>query len=221
MILPPVWLVKAINAFRTFLIQFNRKLFPGNVVLYEQFQNFWLLPSLYVAAKLDIATLLKDKPLSAQELSEQLNVDASNVSRILRALVSQGIFTQKRDGRFAINGMAKGLLNEPGSLRYMVLHHLGPVNWNLMSNLEYAVRTGNEAFTNKYGMETYEYLKEHPEEYALFDRSMSNLSELGLAPILQVYDFSKFALIADIGGGGRISTRKYPSAKPNMQGYSF
>jgi SAM-dependent methyltransferase len=70
-----------------------------------------------------------------------------------------------------------------------------------MSNLEYSVRSGNNAFTNKYGKDIYEFLKDHPDEYALFDQSMSNLSDLGLAPILQVYDFSKFAIIADIGGG--------------------
>jgi SAM-dependent methyltransferase len=199
--LPPVWLIKAINAFRTFLIQLNRKLFPGNVVLYEQFQYFWLLPSLYVAAKLNIATTLKDKPLTASEISDCLHADPSNVERLLRALSSQGIFKQTRDGRFELNGMARALLDEPGSLRHMVLHHLGPVNWNLMSNLEYAVRTGNDAFSDKYGKATYEFLKDHPDEHALFDKSMSNLSDLGLAPILHAYDFSKFAVITDIGGG--------------------
>jgi SAM-dependent methyltransferase len=199
--LPPAWLIKTINTFRTFLIRLNRKLFPGNVVLYELFQNFWLLPSVYVAAKLDIATLLKNKPLTASEIADRLEVDTSNISRILRALSSQGIFKQTRDGRFALNEMSRGLLDEPGSLRFMILHHLGPVNWNLMSNLEFAVRSGKDAFTDKYGKEIYDYLKDHPAEYALFDKSMSNLSDLGLAPILNVYDFSKFSLIVDIGGG--------------------
>ncbi|MCX6307034.1 MAG: ArsR family transcriptional regulator [Bacteroidetes bacterium] len=199
--LPPVWFIKAINTFRTFLIQLNKRLFPGNVVLYEQFQYFWLMPAMYVAAKLDIATLLKDKPLTAEEISKHLNLDTSNISRILRALSSQGIFTEKRGGRFALNRMTRALLDEPGSMRHAILHHLGPVNWNLMSNLEYAVRTGKDAFADKYGKEIYLFLKDHPGEYALFDKSMSNLSDLGLAPILNACDFSKFPLIADIGGG--------------------
>jgi hypothetical protein len=38
--LPPVWLVKGLNAFRNMLLDMNKKLFPGNVVLYEQFQHF-------------------------------------------------------------------------------------------------------------------------------------------------------------------------------------
>ena len=113
MILPPVWLIRAINAFRTFLIQLNRKLFPGNIVLYEQFQYFWLLPSIYVAAKLNIAALLKDSPLTAEEIAKVLDADSSNISRIMRALSSQGIFKQTRDGRFALNRMSRGLLMNP------------------------------------------------------------------------------------------------------------
>ena len=201
MTLPPVWIIRIISAFRSVLIKLHRNLFPGNVVLYEQFQNFWLLPALYVAAKLDIATILNDKPLSAGEISKKLHVDPENLLRIMRALSGQGIFKQQRDGRFTLNPMAKGLLDKPGSLRHMIMHHLGPVNWNLMSNLEYSVRTGNEAFTDKYGVPVYDYLKTHPEESTLFDKSMSNLSDLGLAPILQAYDFSRFPVIADIAGG--------------------
>ncbi|MEI7980865.1 MAG: methyltransferase [Bacteroidota bacterium] len=199
--MPPVWLVKIIQLFRGLLLRLHRKTFPGNVVLYEQFQNLWLLPSLYVAAKLNVAEHLKESPLSAQELALRTNTHARSLSRIMRALTGQGIFKVNRDNKYEINGMAKGLLDEPGSLRFMLLHHLGPVNWNLMSHLEYAVRTGEDAFADKYGKGIYEYLQDHQEESGLFDRSMSNLSDLGLAPILNAYDFSHFKTIADIGGG--------------------
>ncbi len=219
--LPPVWLINAISTFRSLLLRLNRTLFPGNVVLYEQFQYFWLLPSLYIAAQLDIATLLKNKPLTASELSEQLHVDATNLSRILRALASQGIFKQTVDGRFALNQISKGLLNEPGSLRHTVLHHLGPVNWDLFGNLEYSVRTGRDAFSDKYGKPVYEYLREHPEEYELFDKSMSNLSDLGLAPILNAFDFSKFSLITDIGGGEGFLLANILQCYPKAKGILF
>jgi len=200
-ILPPLWLIRIINAFRAFLLSLNRKLFPGNVVLYEQFQNFWLLPCLYVAAKLDIASLLKDRPLTGAEIAERLNADPENVSRIMRALSGQGIFRKTRDGRYRLNGMANGLLDGPGSLRRMIIHHLGPVNWNAVGNLEYAVRTGKDPFKALYGKEIYEYLKEDTAENERFDRSMADLSDLGLPPVLNAYDFSRFGLIADIGGG--------------------
>ncbi len=180
-----------------------------------------MLPSLYVAAKLDIATLLQKEPLTAKELAAQLHVDPSNLARILRALASQGIFKQTSDDRFALNSLARGLLDEPGSLRQMILHHLGPVNWNLMSNLEYSVRTGKDAFSDKYGLETYQYLRTHPQEQEVFDGSMSNLSDLGLAPVLHAYSFSKFLTIADIGGGEGFLLANILQHNPSCRGILF
>jgi hypothetical protein len=83
------------------------------------------------------------------------------------------------------------------------------------------VRTGKDAFTEKYGKPTYEYLREHPGENLLFDRSMSNLSDLGLAPILQVYNFSKYAVISDIGGGEGFLLANILQCNPGCRGILF
>lgn len=215
--LPPYWLVRSIDSIRKALLFLNQRMFPGSVVLYEQFQNLWLLPSLYVAARLDIATLLKAGPMHADEIAKAVNADPGNIHRLLRALAGEGVFTMKKDGRFALNRRAEALLDESGSLRHMLLHHLGPVNWNLMSQLTYAVTTGKNAFEYTYGKPIYDYLKDHPEENRIFDRSMSDLSELSLGPVLSAYDFSPYRLIADIGGGeGHFLAhilKKHPAAK--------
>lgn len=199
--LPPAWIIRFISAFRDGLLKLNRLMFPGSVVLYEQFQNFWVLPCLYVAAKLNIAGHLEEKPLSSTDIANRVNADPEAIYRLMRALAGVGIFKQQSNGSFALNSLSRGLLDGPQSLRYMILHHLGPVNWNLLGDLEYAVRSGNDAFSHKYGMGIYDYLKNHPDESSIFDKSMSNLSFLGLDPILNAYDFSQFPVIADIGGG--------------------
>ncbi|HNY02885.1 MAG TPA: methyltransferase [Bacteroidales bacterium] len=199
--LPPVALVRLINAFRTLLLRMNRRLFPGTAVLYEQLQYFWLLPSLYVAARLDIAEKLREKPLTALEIARQVEADPVNMERLMRALTGGGIFRKNRDGRYALNSLARALVNNRGSLRHTIMHHLGPVNWNLMSDLEYSVKTGKDAFSARYGTDIYNYLRKHPEEYTLFDRSMSDLSELGLAPLLKAFNYGKFKCIVDVGGG--------------------
>ena len=59
--IPPYLLVRLIGSARNFLQRLKDILFPGPVVLYEQFQYFWLLQPLYVAASLDIAGLLKKR----------------------------------------------------------------------------------------------------------------------------------------------------------------
>lgn len=219
--MPPVWLVRALNGFRNFLITLNRNMFPGNMVLYEQFQQFWLLPSLYVAAKLDVAGHLKETPLTLEELAEKTGSHAPSLYRILRALASEGIFKIRRDGRFALNNVARGLLDEQGSLRYMLLHHLGPVNWNMMSQLETTVKNGEEAFLATYQQAIYDYLRDHPAESEIFSRSMSNLSDISLAPILQSYHFSVFKTIADIGGGEGFLLANILRENSSVQGILF
>lgn len=199
--LPPYRLVRAIDAFRSLLLRIHRRIFPGNVVLYEFFQHFWLLPALKVAAELDVAGALAVKPRTAEELAAELKVNAPALSRVLRALTGHGIFRQRKDGRYILTPVSKAMLDGPGSLRHMILHHLGQINWDVMSSLNHTVLTGEDAFTARYGMPTYRYLQSHPEEYALFEQSMSDLSDLGLAPILASFDFGKFGTVADIGGG--------------------
>jgi SAM-dependent methyltransferase len=50
---------------------------------------------------------------------------------------------------------------------------------------------------------------------------MSNLSDIGLAPILNAYDFSKFALIADIGGGEGFLLANILQNNPGCKGILF
>lgn len=180
-----------------------------------------MLPSLYVATKLDVAGCLKNGPETVEQIAQQVGAHPDSLRRILRALASQGIFKEKKDGRFRLTPMAEGLLEKPGSLRHAILHHLGPVNWNLMSNLIYVAKTGDDAFTNKYGLPIYEYLQEHPEEFQIFDKSMSNLSDLGLAPILNGYDFSRFKTIVDLGGGEGYLLARIMNQCPHSKGILF
>ena len=219
--MPPYLLVKAIDAFRTMLLELNRKLFPANVVLYEQFQSLWILPSLYVAARLDAAEHLRGGPLTAGELAARCKADPDALNRVMRALASLGIFRKLRDGRYALNGRARPLLNGKGSLRHMLIHHLGPVNWQNIGALYNTVLTGRESFSAAFGKDIYTWLREHPEEYAVFDRSMSNLSELGLGPLLSSYSFRKFKSIADIGGGEGFLLSSIVRSNPGIEGTLF
>ena len=219
--LPPVWFIKALNTFRSWLLLLNLRLFPGNLVLYEHFQYFWLLPCLRVAAELDIAGIIKDKPLTISELAIKTRTDPQYLFRIMRALTSNGIFKPRKDGKYSNSPMSKALIDGKGSLRYMIMQHLGNFNWGTFNELIHAVRTGNDAVTKVYGKGIYDYLSEHPDESELFTRSMSNLSELSIEPILNVYDFSKCGIIADIGGGEGLLLSAILHEYPGLKGILF
>jgi hypothetical protein len=219
--LPPVWFIKTINAFRYWLLLLNRKLFPANLVLYEQFQYFWLLPCLKVAAELDIAGIINDKPMTITELAGKTGTDPENLFRIMRALTSNGIFKLRKDRKYSNSSMSKALVDGKGSLRYVIMQHLGSFNWSAFNELAYSVRTGEDAVQKVYGKKIYDYLSENRVESEIFDRSMTNLSELAIEPIMSVYDFSKYKTIADIGGGEGLLLSAILYENPNAQGILF
>ena len=216
--LPPVWFIRGLDAFRTALIRMNRRLFPSQVVLYEQFQNFWLLPCLKVAAELGLADILQEGPRTPEELAVQVGADPGSLARVLRALASQGIFRRLKDGRYTNSRLSRPLGSGKDSVRSMILHHLGKVNWNLLGELSYSVRTGKEAFPELYGKEVYDFLSERKDEFNIFDRSMSDLSRMSVDPILNAYDFSRFSVIADIGGGEGMLLSAVLSVYPGTRG---
>ena len=115
--LPPYVIVNLLGRFRGCLLNLYRGLFPGSVALYEQFQSFWLLQPLFIAAELDIAGHLKNGPLTTAELAERTNTHPEALYRILRALASNGVFREMKGRRFRLNGQSKALLKGEGSMR--------------------------------------------------------------------------------------------------------
>jgi len=199
--LPPYLLVSAIGRIRSFLLSLHKKMFPGSVVLYEQFQNLWILPSLYVAAELDVAGHLKDKTISVEELSTLTATDCDSLYRVLRALAGTGIFRERPGRLFSNTASSKALIDGEGSIRNVIRHHLGNVNWRTLGNLMHTVKTGENSFQHLNGVSIYQFLEQNKGDSILFGKSMTDLSNLSLAPLIQGYDFSKFHTIADIGGG--------------------
>jgi hypothetical protein len=219
--LPPVWFIRALNSFRSGLLRLHRMTFPANVVLYERFTSLWILPAIRVAAELDIAGILEKGPLTVEQLAERTGSDKVALSRMMRALASEKIFKKTKDGLYRNTSLSKALTDGKGSLRHMLMQHLGTVNWTVLNELPYSIKTGKSAFSKVYGMKIYDYLASHPEESALFDRSMTNLSEISIEPILSAVDFSNYPVIADIGGGEGLLLSSILFKHKNLRGILF
>jgi hypothetical protein len=73
-----------------------------------------------------------------------------------------------------------------------------PLIWRAHEELYDAVVTGDRAFERAFGQPFFEYLDRHEEDAAVFNAVMSSGLPLEL---LDVYDFSSFHTIVDVGGG--------------------
>src|SRR5215831_13775415 len=90
--------------------------------LLQMMTGYWVTQAVYVAAKLGIADLLSDGPVSCDELASKTGTHARSLRRTLRALASVGVFSEVEPGQFALTPMA-GLLRKdaPHSMRALAI----------------------------------------------------------------------------------------------------
>ena len=93
----------------------NAPLPPGSI-LYQLSVGHYVSRALHLAAKLGVADLLAAGPRSAGELAAKTGTDAAALRRVLRLLVSVGVFTEADDGAFATTPLGDAMRSDvPGS----------------------------------------------------------------------------------------------------------
>jgi hypothetical protein len=181
----------------------------------------WVQQSITVAAKLGIADLLMEGPLSHKQLAELTDSHPETLYRLMRALSSVGLFTELDNKTFALQPLGTFLQSEtPGSMRALAILFGEKWHRESWSNLIYTVRTGKNAFREVHGQEFFEYMETNPKAGEVFNNAMIALSNM-LVPFLSRYDFSGFNRVIDVGGGyGGIMTTIL-TQNPHLKGTVF
>jgi hypothetical protein len=162
----------------------------------------WTSQAITVAAQLGVADALADGPLPIDELAERVGADADALSRLLRALVSRGVFRRRSDGRYELNSLANTLRSDaPVSMSWAARFYGSQEQRERWTLLVDAVRTGTAVVPTLRGKESFDYFADQPELADLFNRTMTSISELTDASVVAGYDFSSYPTIVDIGGG--------------------
>ncbi|TSE01115.1 hydroxyneurosporene methyltransferase [Skermania sp. ID1734] len=203
---PPARVVHVLDVVRSGVSALHRRMVPPPVALLEMINQCWATQAIYAAAKLDIAGALADGPLTATEIADKVGADPDGVQRLLRLLVSKGIFARDSSGRYRLNALADALRSDAdASMRGFALFVGSPEHWEHWAHLTDSVRTGDPSVREIRGMPFFEFLSHKPEFGAIFDEAMTSLSELSTVPICAAYDFTRFDTIVDVGGGrGRL-----------------
>lgn len=173
--------------------------------------GYWYTQTIYVAAKLGVAELLKDGPRPVHELAEATGTNPRALHRLLRALASIGIFAEDK-GRFTLTPLAECLL-DPSQKAMATMR--GEFQYRAWGELLYSVQTGESAFEKQHGKPIFDYFCENPETGNIFDQAMTGVHGRETEAMLEAYDFTGIGKLADIGGGnGSVITailRKYPA----------
>ncbi|WP_395308905.1 methyltransferase [Mycobacterium sp. AMU20-3851] len=219
---PPPRVVRAVERIRDGLLRLRRRSAPGPAVLLELILGAWVSQGIAVAAELKIADALSGGPLPILELARRVDAHPDALDRLMRALVSQGVFTAKRGSRYALNAVSEPLRSDaPVSIAGMARFVGAPQHREHWSHLAEAVRTGRPMLAQLRGMPAFEYLGTEPELAAIFNDAMTSMSELALGPVLAAYDFTRFSTIVDVGGGHGRLLSAILAAAPAAQGILY
>ncbi|MGW0162269.1 methyltransferase [Mycobacterium sp. NPDC003323] len=218
---PPAGIIRVIDRVRDGLGRLRRQSAPPPAVLLELILGAWVSQGISVAAELKIADALAAGPLNAEELAQRVGADPDALARLMRALISAGVFTVRR-GRFALNPLADALRTDaPVSIAAMA-RFVGSVqhreHWSRFTE---AVRTGQSVIPGMRGMPAFDYLHSEPQLGALFNDAMTSMSELAIDPVVAAYDFTPFATITDVGGGHGRLLAAILQAAPDARGVLY
>lgn len=193
--------------FAAWLQNIPNKIVPAPFRLVQISSSYWQSRALYVAAKLDIATVLADGQFTAEELAARVRSQPDATFRLLRMLAAMGVFEEVSPHVFRNNKLSNCLRDGyPQSVRAMILMHNSPeLSQPWFEKLEEGVRSGSVPFSLTHGQDLWAYLDTHPEFDALFTRAMDSVEALVGESFAIDFDWSRFERLIDVGGsnGGK------------------
>jgi hypothetical protein len=220
---PPARLARVVEHARHHLYRLHQRLVPAPVAMSELIIGAWVTQAIHAAAELGIADALADGPLSADDLAERVQADPEALERLLRALITRGVFRRLGDGRYALTPLADTLRSDaPASMAGGARFYGSPQHREHWSLLVDSVRTGQPSVPPLRGKEFFDFLASEPELAGLFDAAMTSVSELALGPIVAAgYDFTQYSTIVDVGGGHGRFLAAMLEAAPAAQGVLY
>jgi hypothetical protein len=190
----------------------------------EIIRGFWQSRALATAAELEIADHLADGALALDILAERTRAHAPSLFRLMRALESAGVFKQVSAGVFANTPASECLQkNVPGSLWAFVRTILskGFGQYDAWGDVLTSVKTGKAAFDELYGCGPWEFFHRNPEIWGVFNQAMRAASALITPIVAASYNWRRFPVIADIGGGIGSQLVAILDAHPSSRGILF
>jgi SAM-dependent methyltransferase len=173
--------------------------------------------ALRVAAELGVADELAGGPRPVHELAERTGADPDVLHRFLRALASEGVFTETEPGVYAHTEDSELLRREADW--HAFAHFFGGV-WNAaLLEAPHAVRTGEDTFARVFGAGWWEWLTARPEETRLFDRAMQGGAQ---NRVERLADLSwKDETVVDVGGGNGTLLIELLRRRESLRGIVF
>jgi hypothetical protein len=171
-------------------------------VMQELIFGAWTSQAITTVAELGVADALAAGPLPIDALAGKVGANPDALRRLLRALISRDIFTQRDDGRYELTALADLLRSDAPVSMAAMARFVGSrqhrEHWSLLTE---AVKTGTSVVRGLRGKSFFEYLGDDSAFGRMFNDAMTSLSGAAIGPVVEAYDFASYGTIVDVAGG--------------------
>lgn len=195
---------------------------PPSMQLSRLVASLWIPQALHATASLGIVDAVAADGSTSAEVASAVRADPAATHRLLRALVALELCAEADDGRFHLTPLGACLrADAPDSVRSWVLLMGGDMVWRCWGRLAECVRTGEPAPMLLEGKDAFAWIAAHPAEFAIFDRSMQELTRRAAPAIAAAYDFAAARTVVDVGGGHGALLAGILQQYPHLHGRVF
>jgi O-methyltransferase domain len=121
-----------------------------------------------------------------------------------------------------VNSEASRLFREaPGGLRNYALFATSEQYLKSCAELGRSLQTGLAAHDHAHGQSVWEYMRDHPEDNAAFNRGLAEIRKDEQAAIAAAYDWTAVTSIVDIGAGAGSLVASIVAGNPGVRGILF
>ncbi|NUT21758.1 MAG: methyltransferase [Hamadaea sp.] len=159
--------------------------------------------ALRVAATLRLADHVAAGRRTPHEIAAACDAHPGALDRLMRHLVTIGVFTHDGEGAYATTELGEQLRDDHPAGRRKWLDITGAVGRGDLSfaDLAYAVRTGRPAYPLRYGASFWDDLAADPALSKSFDELMDHHMDLDNDGIAEAYPWMDLGHVVDVGGG--------------------
>jgi len=168
--------------------------------LKNSFTSYWSFMTLRTACQLNLFDAVKSENYSVNELNKKLKTDLKSLTTLINALIE--LKTLKIiDNKLRLSSKGELLTNDnPDSLKQACILW-GEEHLDAWKNLSYTIKTGTPSFEKVYGTSFFNYLASDKNKLYNYHKAMAEYAVDDYKNITDVFNFSEFSSITDVGGG--------------------
>src|SRR5947209_7907041 len=162
--------------------------------------GFRLSRAVYAVSALGIADLLRDGPLTCDQLAAACEAHSPSLYRVMRALAAAGFFHEDAEGRFSLTPVGTTLCSDAAQTLLPTALELGSDRqWEMWGKLFESVCTGEAAWNRLHGSDFSDSCVTDPQLGQAVSAARTSIYIPSDEAIIEAYDFSPYHCVASVG----------------------